>query len=78
MAVYFFLSRAINMTHLLCPLQEKNILKNCTEKPLSDIIIHRIVHQPDRKCHDVEPITVQTEAEAVQTAGYQEDGKPFS
>ncbi len=41
----------------------REILKGQKEKPLSDRVIKRMVHQPDRKCGDMEPMPVQIEKE---------------
>lgn len=40
-------------------------IKNKKEKPLSNSMIQRIVHQIDQKCRDIEPLTVQIEEEEI-------------
>jgi hypothetical protein len=47
---------------VLNPREIKGFLESKKEKPLSDTIVRRIVHQLDQKCRDVEPITVQVQA----------------
>jgi hypothetical protein len=47
--------------HVLNPKQIKGFLKSKKEKPLSESLVQRIVHQLDQKCRDIDPITVQIE-----------------
>ncbi|NLD37314.1 MAG: NERD domain-containing protein [Desulfatiglans sp.] len=49
--------------NVLSPKEIKTFLKNKKETPLSENMVQRIVHQLDRVCRDVEPITVQIEKE---------------
>ena len=50
--------------HVLNPKQIKTFLNSKKEKPLSDTMVKRVVHQLDQKCRDVDPFTVLIEAEA--------------
>ncbi len=47
--------------HVLNPKQIKTFLKSKKEKPLSDSMVQRIVHQLDQKCRNVDPVTIQVE-----------------
>ncbi len=49
--------------NVLSPKEIKTFLKNKKETPLSERMVQRIIHQLDRVCRDVEPITVQIEKE---------------
>jgi hypothetical protein len=49
--------------YVLNPKQIRGFLKGQKEKPLSDSIVNRIVHQLDQRCRNVEPLTVQIEKE---------------
>lgn len=47
--------------HVLNPKQIKTFFKSKKERPLSDSMVQRIVHQLDQKCRDIDPVTVQIE-----------------
>jgi hypothetical protein len=54
-------ARGVNV---LNPKQIKAFLNSQKEKPLSETMVQRIVHQLDQKCRNVEPVTVQLQTEA--------------